>query len=183
MAANSKPGLQLGLRIPSEPYQGGDAGSEETVKVTCAVCSKILKVPKWYAERGVKLYFCSPKCSEEWRRKAYPSDEELIKLDGRPEFKGANWPLQSQKARERDSFTCQECGVTESNLGRQLDVHHIISFRFFKSSLEANQLNNLITLCHSCHMKLEAKNKDSMPLFSTPTPEPRNSDESAEDKK
>jgi len=165
MARGTRSALQLGLRIPSEPYRGGGPQSEETVKVTCATCSKVLRVPKWYAERGVRLYFCSPRCSEEWRKKAYPSDEELVKLDGRPEFKGANWPLQSQKARERDNFTCQMCGVTERELGRQLDVHHIIPFRFFKSSLEANKLSNLITLCHSCHMKLEAKNRDSMPLF------------------
>jgi DEAD/DEAH box helicase domain-containing protein len=39
--------------------------------------------------------------------------------------------------------------------GRQHDVHHKIPFRAFTSATEANQLENLTTLCPSCHHKVE----------------------------
>jgi DEAD/DEAH box helicase domain-containing protein len=38
---------------------------------------------------------------------------------------------------------------------RQHDVHHKIPFRAFTSFVEANRLENLTTLCPSCHHKAE----------------------------
>lgn len=49
--------------------------------------------------------------------------------------------------RERDSFTCQECGQTEKLLGYKLDIHHI---DFDKQN---NNPSNLLSLCRSCHRK------------------------------
>ena len=49
--------------------------------------------------------------------------------------------------RERDHFTCQECGKTEGRLGRILHVHHI---DYDKANYDED---NLISLCHSCHTK------------------------------
>jgi len=74
---------------------------------------------------------------------------------------GPNWAVQRQRARERDHYTCQVCGATEASLGREHDVHHVRPFREFSyiagvndNYLQANELSNLVTLCRSCHSKV-----------------------------
>ncbi len=66
---------------------------------------------------------------------------------------GPNWMVQRDRARARDSYQCQVCGVFES--GKAHHVHHKTPFRMFSSFLEANQLENLITLCPTCHQRVE----------------------------
>jgi DEAD/DEAH box helicase domain-containing protein len=70
-----------------------------------------------------------------------------------PNNYGPNWNTLREKARQRDGYRCQMCGLPEQ--GRSHDVHHKIPFRAFSSPVEANQLNNLVTLCHACHHKAE----------------------------
>ncbi len=57
-------------------------------------------------------------------------------------------------ARQRDDHTCQNCGLPED--GRSHDVHHKIPFRAFEDFSEANRLENLVTLCPTCHRRAEA---------------------------
>lgn len=52
-----------------------------------------------------------------------------------------------EQVRFRDKYKCQVCGCTQLENGRQLDCHHI------DYNKKNNILNNLIALCHSCHMK------------------------------
>jgi DEAD/DEAH box helicase domain-containing protein len=66
---------------------------------------------------------------------------------------GPNWPRQRDLARARDGFRCQICGTPEGEKAHH--VHHKIPFRQFESVEQANQLVNLITLCNSCHRKVE----------------------------
>lgn len=66
---------------------------------------------------------------------------------------GVNWSQIREAVRKRDQFTCQVCGAKE--VDRQHDVHHKIPFRAFASKAEANRLENLTTLCPSCHHKVE----------------------------
>ena len=79
-------------------------------------------------------------------------------------YYGPNWRKQRKLARKRDNHECQRCGINKKQNGRALDVHHIKTFRSFnyisgvnKNYLEANDLNNLITLCakNGCHMLVE----------------------------
>ena len=86
---------------------------------------------------------------------------ELDQWANEPNEYGPNWPEQREKARARDGFRCTLCGVPESS-NRQHDVHHIRPFRAFgyipgKNThyLLANRLENLRTLCRSCHRKVE----------------------------
>ncbi|MBM4762264.1 hypothetical protein GNT69_08125 [Bacillus sp. B15-48] len=70
-------------------------------------------------------------------------------------YYGPNWLSQRKKARERDSYKCQDCGITEEQYGHELSVHHIVHFRKFKGDwVLANELTNLVTLCeYPCHRK------------------------------
>jgi len=70
-----------------------------------------------------------------------------------PNHYGPNWNLQRNLARKRDQYTCMMCGEPEK--GHAHHVHHKIPFRSFPSYLEANSLNNLVTLCPACHQKVE----------------------------
>lgn len=70
-----------------------------------------------------------------------------------PNAYGANWPAQRELAKKRDGFRCRLCGADEAR--QPLHVHHITPFRTFPSFIQANQLENLVTLCPSCHHKTE----------------------------
>ena len=52
-----------------------------------------------------------------------------------------------EQVRFRDKYRCQECGCTQLENGKQLDVHHIDYDKKY------NVLNNLVALCKSCHIK------------------------------
>lgn len=99
---------------------------------------------------------------------------------------GPDWGKIRERVRARDGYKCQLCGIPEdpstagldaSHLNpplrakRQHDVHHKVPFRAFIRSAQssrsipegrdvalqqANRLDNLITLCPSCHKKVEA---------------------------
>jgi DEAD/DEAH box helicase domain-containing protein len=70
-----------------------------------------------------------------------------------PNNYGPDWVRIRDRVRARDKYTCQVCGAVETN--RQHDVHHKMPFRAFPSYMEANRFENLITLCPSCHHKVE----------------------------
>ncbi len=71
-----------------------------------------------------------------------------------PNHYGADWGRIRDKVRARDQYQCQVCGAIEST--RQHDVHHKTPFRSFNGDLtRANRLENLSTLCSSCHKKVE----------------------------
>ncbi len=75
--------------------------------------------------------------------------------------RGPNWAQQRNRARARDGNSCRHCGAPERP-NRAHDVHHLEPFRTFgyvrgknERYLEANRLENLVTLCTSCHRRVE----------------------------
>jgi len=70
-----------------------------------------------------------------------------------PNDYGADWPRIRLAVRTRDGFRCQVCGAPEN--GREHDVHHKIPFKAFTSAVEANRLENLVTLCATHHHQAE----------------------------
>jgi len=71
-----------------------------------------------------------------------------------PNEYGPGWNRLREAVRKRDGYRCQVCGVSETN-GRQHDVHHRVPFRSFTAPADANRMENLVTLCPSCHRKVE----------------------------
>jgi len=85
-----------------------------------------------------------------------------------PNDYGPKWPATREAVRQRDGYRCQGCGAAEIG-GKQHDVHHKIPFRAFTADERrreglpvaaawqvANRLDNLVTLCPTCHHKAES---------------------------
>ncbi len=68
-------------------------------------------------------------------------------------YYGSSWAKQRDRARARDDYRCQVCGTAEQD--RVHHVHHKSPFRQFDSPKIANHLSNLVTLCPSCHRRVE----------------------------
>ena len=62
---------------------------------------------------------------------------------------GSNWKEIREKIIIRDKNICQFCG--KSYASEELQVHHKIPFRRFSSIIVANQPENLVSLCLTCH--------------------------------
>ena len=88
------------------------------------------------------------------------SEETLTRLreagawSNDPNDYGPDWKDIRERVRKRDKYTCQVCGAPEGK--RQHDVHHKVPFRTFTTREEANRLENLTTLCPTCHKQVEA---------------------------
>jgi len=79
-------------------------------------------------------------------------------VDGRskirsPDRYGDDWSNIRLLIYSRDNYTCQHCKRLMRNSKEAFHVHHKVPFLF---SFD-NSLNNLITLCKSCHSKEEMK--------------------------
>jgi hypothetical protein len=80
--------------------------------------------------------------------------------DGRQLYEG-NWLTQRRKALVRDDWQCTECSMSDDKhadrYGWRLEVHHRTKARWFDDLEWANRLENLQTVCRSCHraVKLE----------------------------
>lgn len=121
----------------------------------CAYCGKEFSYPR--AEAPKK--YCSKHC-QIWGSARNRRKENHWRFKGDPKRdRGPNWNEQKTKARRRDNYQCQNCGVHESELNELLSVHHIKPYREFDDWKEANKLDNLISLCRSCHAKIELANE------------------------
>ncbi|MBP6016060.1 MAG: DEAD/DEAH box helicase [Candidatus Promineofilum sp.] len=78
----------------------------------------------------------------------------------RPNDYGPNWQGQRKLALERDGRRCRTCGASADET--LLHIHHIRPFREYgylpgvnENYQIANHLDNLVTLCPSCHRRAE----------------------------
>ncbi len=79
-------------------------------------------------------------------------------IDGRsrilgPMRYGDDWDKIRLVVYKRDNYICQDCKITMNEYGKPLDIHHLIPYLFSGD----NSIENLTTLCRSCHMKEEHK--------------------------
>lgn len=118
------------------------------VKRLCEYCGEEFDIPQAWIRKGGGRY-CKASC----RHRAT--------FRGGPFPYGPYWRIARTRARARDNFTCQRCGITEEEFGQELSVHHI---RPFRDSYD-HRLSNLVTLCVSCHGHCEWHPEDC--------PEPR----------
>jgi hypothetical protein len=123
----------------------------------CTKCSKEFTLRKCRIDNADNN-FCSVECMG-----LFYSEEKLFSGENSPTwgggkiYRGDDWNKQRKACMFRDGYSCADCGISEAEhieiTGNELSVHHIIPFVMFKSHKEANKLDNLITVCESCHRK------------------------------
>lgn len=86
-------------------------------------------------------------------RKSMVGENNPAWLGGHTAYRGGNWNTQRKLARKRDKDTCQDCGLQQ----KSLPVHHVIPYHLFDHYSQANQLDNLRTLCPKCHSIADMK--------------------------
>ena len=135
-----------------------------SITVRCHTCGKEFSRQPSHA-RKVKHHFCGFECEAEWLKRVATGVNNPNWKGGAAKYYGPTWNKQMRAARKRDGYCCQACGISQKKHGRSLDVHHIVPFKTFnyipgenESHLQANALDNLISLCRSCHTKMELGN-------------------------
>ena len=150
--------VQLVEKLTQAPVPGGEKAYGE-INVTTQVIG--FRKIRWHTNETLGLENLALPPSE-LRTNGYwlaLADETVAKLRdeglwlNEPNDYGPSWPRQRDLARARDGFRCQVCGTPEGS--KQHHVHHKIPFKLFETAEQANQLANLITLCNSCHRKVE----------------------------
>lgn len=129
---------------PGKPHPG------PRVDITCEICKKVWQETPLHA---VGRRTCSRACAGAWQSIHNSGPNNPLWKGGPQSYYGPTWIAARRAIRLRDKV-CQRCG----NKGKKaLDVHHKIPFRSFGLARheEANQLDNLVSLCGSCHLVIE----------------------------
>lgn len=131
-------------------------GYKDRITLTCSHCGKEFERARSGVDLSNKHYFCSKKCQLINTDYILKGKDHYRYINGDTSYKrGENWLAARRATRDRDDYTCQICGIKEDELGKLLDVHHKTPYRLFDNYIDANELDNLIALCPSCHHRLE----------------------------
>lgn len=118
----------------------------DTEPFLCPGCDRVVLVPR---HNRTLRKFCSRSCATATYNRLYlRGPRNGMWRGGRAYNYGPGWKEAKERVRERDKV-CQNCAKTPEENGRALDVHHIDPHRNSKN----NSLDNLVALCHSCHMR------------------------------
>ena len=116
-------------------------------KTVCPICNKEF-YPKPSEVSYGKGKFCSKKCSYKSQMLERPQDSK--------HFYGTTfWIRLREECCKRDKYICQECGIKGDS---RFHAHHVKP-RTFKGE---DLLENLITLCPSCHTTIEYETRKKL---------------------
>jgi endogenous inhibitor of DNA gyrase (YacG/DUF329 family) len=122
----------------------------------CKVCGDNFHVREDHAHPAE---YCSLECYGDWVAATGAMSQENHPMwdPDRHDRYGPNWDSQKKKARERDGYECQYCGLPQEEHSTALHVHHSQPRSKFMDGdgaydyKEGNKLSNLVTVCSSCH--------------------------------
>lgn len=118
----------------------------------CAYCGCTFK--RYQSENGGILDFCSNKCKFEYWSENWVGENHHHFKPCAFDY-GSNWRKTREVVLERDGHACQCCGLPPNELEHPLEVHHIQPLRTFDDPKNANDVDNLVSLCKGCHRKWE----------------------------
>lgn len=125
------------------------------ITFSCKGCRAPTTLPLSRMQKGHTRKYCSRKC---WAHaQTGPGNPRWRDGSSTRRFYLGDWWHQRQAALTRDGRKCRKCGA----VGR-LHVHHITPVRMFKNPRLAHFQENLITLCPTCHARVE-RGLDSLP--------------------
>lgn len=108
------------------------------ITIACVVCGTTFSVQPSHHH----LRTCSPECASTNRSEGQRKNPTTP----RTRCKYQSWRKVRQQVIDRDGNACVTCGTS-----KQLSAHHMTPWRVSHD----DSLTNLVTLCRSCHMKLE----------------------------
>jgi len=111
-------------------------------------------------------HFCSNECRGKWQSENRCGENHPRWIENNTTISyGGTWPQKRRERLEKDNHECVVCGKSnaqeEIDTGRGLSVHHIRKARKFiqdngtLNEEKAHRMENLVTLCHSCHRRWE----------------------------
>ena len=121
------------------------------VTTNCNYCGKEITRPQSNVRQYDRIY-CNRECQHNWLSENLYGEKHPSWLGTRHQPRGKNWAKMRRKTLRRDSYQCRLCGSKED-----IAVHHLIPVRNFDIPEQSNTLENLISLCRSCHAKIEPR--------------------------
>jgi len=128
------------------------AGEGKVIEYECKYCGAHNECLQSSTDRGV---FCDATCRDKWLSEHHTGENHRMWNGGKESYYGPNWEAQRQKCLQRDNYKCQSCGLDDEDATISLNAHHIIPFKRFDDRQKANKVDNLVSLCLSCHNKWE----------------------------
>ena len=157
-------GLRPANAFTSDEVKGArNPNWKDGIKRQCEHCGTSFKQKPWVARQNGLARFCSKDCFT--ASGCFQGNLSVGYVGGAATYRGRCWPAARAVVVSEQDGNCANCG---KHVGKSLPVHHKRPFREFKTATEANQRENLIGLCQSCHMKMEARPR----LALEPAPQP-----------
>ena len=116
------------------------SGSRKQIR-QCTICKTEFEVTE-----AVDKLTCSDVCKKSQKRLTNAGDKSTFWRGGKATPYGFEWKTIREAAKDRDGHKCVLCDSVD-----RIQVHHKNPYRYSKS----HALDNLITLCRSCHSKEE----------------------------
>ncbi len=133
-----------------------DPNNPKLVQIKCTYCGRWFNPTNLQVRMRLKAIYGKTKTLG-YENRLYCSDDckKLCPTYGRKYYPKGFKPATSREVQpslrkmvlERDSWTCQKCGSTES-----LHCHHITGVE--KNPIESADIDNCITLCKKCHKEV-----------------------------
>lgn len=119
---------------------------------TSAFCKYCGRIFWYYKSVRPNAEACSLECKNKLHGLKFSGANHPLWRGGRfPNWRGNKWQTLRQKIRQTQDYRCVDCGKSEAENGKQLDVHHIEPYRIYLRTVESE----LVGLCRSCHIKRE----------------------------
>lgn len=134
----------------------------DKVEYPCDYCGDTFEIHPFRLEEADKHFCPNDNCYGKWQSENNVGESARHWKGGRPKYYGPNWKRQRTKVLDRDQHQCQSCGKDSGELNTEPHVHHIQPLRKFQQKYEepkcfqeGNAIENLVTLCKSCHNRWE----------------------------
>jgi len=140
-----------------------DFGPKKTKEdIECDNCGIAFEQYPSRVERN-EYNFCSKDCHYEFIPKEglrEGKNNPYWSVGETQQYYGPNWENKRKERLKIDNYKCLRCGISNSankeRYGRSLSVHHIIPIKQFNGDYNsANKIQNLVSLCNSCHVVVE----------------------------
>lgn len=135
--------------------------------LVCPICDTEFKRNRYHPEQKCCSFYCSqtlyrrsnPEKVALWKKKDKLNHIEQYRERDAKYHDLMRFSGNRMRALHRDDFTCTECQKSDPEVN--LVVHH----KDFsgQSKKPNNKMNNLTTLCRSCHIRIHLLNKQTQP--------------------